>query len=175
MSSQLCRHIVFEALFIHGLKGEFNDALKSAGFDAKAPLAEYPLTTFGACLDVVAASPKFAALPRDDAYRKLGTMFIEGILATMLGKVVGVAILLSGPERTGKKVPSLIKSDYGVSSTFRVVEKKRFEMASEAGVPLFTGPYFAGIMEEAIRRARGVPNVTCRSENGSFVLDYTWE
>ena len=170
----MCRHIIFEALFIHGLKGEFNEAIKPAGFDAKNPKAEYPLTTFGACLDVVTPL-KHDGLPREDAWRKLGNTYIEGILATMLGKVVGVAILLSGPERTAKKVPSLIKSDFGVDSTFRVVAPKRFEMTTVPGLPPFVGHSFAGILEEALRRARGTPTVNCRAQDdGSFVLDYSF-
>ncbi|MBK7862530.1 MAG: DUF2378 family protein [Archangiaceae bacterium] len=171
------RHIAFEALFTHGVPADppLKEALKKAGFDFDKPAGEYPLSVLGRCLEAAIAQ-RYLSLANRDALRTMGNRFIAGILSTMLGKVVGVAVLLSGPDRTVKRIPSLMKSDYGVSVEAQALGPRRYAVTSSFGYPLWAGPFFHGIFEEALRKTGVVPESSCKvdANTGSFVIDLAW-
>ncbi len=162
----VCRHIVFALV---------ND-LARVGFDSRNPQASYSFKVLDRSLAIAASTHRFAHIAYDEAYLQLGEAFIDGILQTTLGQVVGVAILLSGPSRTAKRLPSLIRSDYGLETRFEPLGARRAELVSEPGLPPWARSFFAGIVRGALARTRDcTPVVFGRtgSEPGSFLVEFS--
>lgn len=172
-----CRPIVFEALFVHALGDSLREDLVRVGFDSRNPESTYPLRVLDRSLAIAASSLRFAHLSYDEAYLRLGEAFIEGILQTTLGQVVGVAILLSGPARTARRLPSLIRSDYGVETRFEPLGSRRAQLVSEPGLPPWMRSFFAGIVRGSLARTRDCAPVVfgrAGSEPGSFLVEFSW-
>ena len=146
----VCRHVVFEALFVRALGDMLIDDLARVGFDSRRPQPVYPLLLLDRCLAIAASSSRFAHLAWEEAYLQLGLAFVDGILQTTLGQIVGVAVLLSGPERTVRRLPSLIRSDYGVETRFESLGFRRGQLVSEPDLPPWACSFFAGIVRGAL-------------------------
>lgn len=111
VSESLTEVSVFEGLFVRALqpKGAFLEELKARGYDPAAPALRYPTAVWHACVDV-ARRHVFGALPEQEGFRKLGNLFMEGYYQTLIGKVVGAAIPLLGPERSLQRIPRTWKA-----------------------------------------------------------------
>lgn len=101
----------FEGLFTRALDPDpgFADELRSAGFDLSHPEPRYPTRIWHACLEI-ARRRTFPALSRDEGFRRLGHLYIEGFFETILGKVIAVAMPILGVQRTIPRIPRMWKS-----------------------------------------------------------------
>jgi uncharacterized protein (TIGR02265 family) len=89
----------FEGLFQHALKPDdvLQAELRAAGFDLRAQQPEYPAEVWKKCLEVTARRVH-PGLPREEALRKLGRVFIDGFFKTILGKVASTVVAMVGPD-----------------------------------------------------------------------------
>ena len=172
------REIVFEALFVraHQPTGGFREKLKSAGFDLGRPQPEYPCSVLGRSVEVAVAE----LLPgetRAHATRELGRRFTGGILSTPLGRAIGTALFVAGPIRVVKRVPALVKSDFGM--------ELRVEQTPGAGCRVFAAPatpawfaeFLAGVFEALLVRANVRPTVELKpapDASSAFMLEVAW-
>lgn len=85
---------MFDGLFGRALKPlspELVAGLKRAGFDPERPLARYPVTVWEDCVDA-AAQQLFPGVPRDQAWERIGRLFIKGYFETVVGRIIGNAL-----------------------------------------------------------------------------------
>lgn len=175
-SEPMTRAMLFESLFIHGLKAEgaLVEVLRAEGVDLRALKLEYPMRVFNRCVDRAGAHV-YPGLPAEAARRQLGRVFIQGFAQTLLGKVVAVGMPLLGPVRYLKRFQDHLHMD---SSPLRVtpvqVGERAFRMEFRNGVEA-TPDFMAGLLEEGLRytrtEARIVPE---RLGPMSFDLHITW-
>ncbi|WP_426752483.1 DUF2378 family protein [Myxococcus sp. Y35] len=123
----------------------------AAGFDMDKPRASYPSAVFIACQDAVVRH-RFAGMDRKSAYRELGRGLVRSYFDTMVGKVVGIALKVAGPERAMKRVGLSFSSvfdpvDIQVESQGPANWRARFR-----GYP-FPAEAAAGTCEGALRQA----------------------
>jgi uncharacterized protein (TIGR02265 family) len=102
---------VFEGLFIRAVQptGAFLAALQAAGYDPARPELRYPTRVWHACVEV-ARRHLYPQLPEAEGFRTLGHVFMEGYYQTLIGKVVGAAMPLLGPERSIQRIPRTWKA-----------------------------------------------------------------
>lgn len=96
----------FEAMFVRSLspKGAFLEELQRAGFDPARMQPRYPTELWHRCLEI-ARKHVHPDLKPEQGMRELGTLFMKGYYATIIGKVVSAAMPLLGLERTLARVP----------------------------------------------------------------------
>ncbi|WIG97600.1 DUF2378 family protein [Myxococcus sp. SDU36] len=75
----------------------------AAGFDMDKPRATYPAAVFAGCQEATVRH-RYAGLDRKSAYRTLGRELVRSYFDTLVGKVVGMALKVAGPERAMKRV-----------------------------------------------------------------------
>jgi uncharacterized protein (TIGR02265 family) len=102
---------VLEGLFVHALQpeGAFAEELNAAGFDAATQAPRYPQTVLVRGLDV-AWQHRFPTLSRDEAWRELGKLFIEGYFQTTVGRLIGFSVPALRPTRFVSMIPSYVRT-----------------------------------------------------------------
>lgn len=101
---------VFEGMFLKALPADaaFKAELKAIGYDADAPLPEYPLALYARCCKV--ASRRFLPeMEEREAQRELGRRYIDGVLNTFIGKVIAVPMRFGGPVRMLDRLPRYVE------------------------------------------------------------------
>ena len=165
---------VVEALFVKALKptGAFEEELRGAGINIHRLETQYPGETFNTGIEI-ARRHRFAKLPTPDGERRLGRLFVQGFLDTLIGKVVGVTLPMLGAGRLADRIPRLLSSGgemearvEKLSDTSRRVTFRR--MSSPAN-------FMAGLLEEGLGRS-GTP-VQARvleEQAASYVMQLSW-
>lgn len=148
--------------------------LLAAGYDVDRPRATYPASVFLACEEVVLRHA-YVGKGRDAALRELGRDLVLRYFDTMVGRIVGMALKVAGPERAMKRVslsfssviePVDIRVEQLAPADFRVLFR-RYPFPAEAA---------AGTCEVALRQAGASnPQVQVeRQESEGFDLRIRW-
>lgn len=77
--------------------------LLALGYDVKKPRATYPAAVFLACQNAVLRHA-YSGRDHRTALREMGRDLVQRYFDTLVGKVVGVALKMAGPERAMKRV-----------------------------------------------------------------------
>ncbi|MFP2909961.1 DUF2378 family protein [Pyxidicoccus sp. 3LFB2] len=75
----------------------------AAGYDVDKPRPTYPAAVYLACQDA-AVRHLFAGRERKEALREMGREMVRAYFDTLVGRVVGMALKMAGPERAMKRV-----------------------------------------------------------------------
>lgn len=110
----IAKHSMFDGMFSVALKpeGAFRDELNAAGFDLDKPLPEYPYEVWRQCL-MVAARHVFPEQTQDRAFWLLGERFIEGYLATLVGKLIAAALPFLSAKALVQRSPRFCSTGVG--------------------------------------------------------------
>ncbi|MCP3164088.1 DUF2378 family protein [Myxococcus qinghaiensis] len=146
----------------------------AAGYDVDKPRASYPSSVFIACQGVVLRTT-YGGLPLQQAQRTLGRDLLRQYFETLVGRVVGMALKVAGPERAMRRVA------LSFSSVFEPVDIQTQLLAPQDYRVKFRGYPFpaeaaAGTCEGALKQA-GALSVTVnveRYENEGFDLRIRW-
>lgn len=179
MADYPMRTLLFESLFVHGLKlheqgGPLYEDLKRLGFDARRLETSYPLSVLNACVDH-AARALHPDLPVQKGRWELGRVTVRGMLDTMVGKVLSVGLGLLGPTRYLKKYPDYLKME-NLPYTCKVVpvEERLYRLEFEK-VPEIHPEFTAGMIEEGVRFTKAEPTVRLVEHSPTrFDLDVRW-
>ncbi|MBU8894512.1 TIGR02265 family protein [Corallococcus sp. H22C18031201] len=148
--------------------------LNEAGYDVDRPRASYPASVFLACQEVV-LNAAYSGRPRGEAYRQMGRDIVRSYFDTLVGKVVGVALSVAGPERAMRRVALSFRSVFepiNIRSEPLGPQDWRVEFRSYP----FPAESAAGTCEEALRKAGAAqPRVTLeREDSAGFDLRIRW-
>lgn len=175
-SEPMTRAMVFESLFVQGLRadGMLADLLRAEGVDVRNLKMEYPSRVLTQCVDVACAY-LYPDLPLADARLRMGRIFVQGFIQTLLGRVVAVGMPMLGPVRYLKRFPDHLRMD---SSPVRVMPVQvgerafRMEFRNEVQVP---PEFISGILLEGLKLARAEATITAEPLSPmSFDLHITW-
>jgi len=164
---------VVEALFVRALKptGAFEEELRVAGINIGRLEAQYPGETFYTGIEI-ARRHRFSKLPKSDGERRLGSLFVQGFLDTLIGKVVGVALPMLAVGRLADRVPRLLSSGGDMearveklSDTSRRVTFRRMSSPSN---------FMAGLLEEGLGRSGTPVQARVLEEKADYVLQLSW-
>jgi|GEM_PF-3597967 uncharacterized protein (TIGR02265 family) len=75
----------------------------AAGFDVDKPRANYPAAVFLRCQDAVVRH-LYPHRERKEVMREMGREMVQIYFDTLVGRVVGMALKMAGPERAMKRV-----------------------------------------------------------------------
>lgn len=75
----------------------------AAGYDVDRPRATYPASVYRACQEAV-LHHLYSGRDRKTAQRALGRELVRMYFETLVGRVVGMALKVAGPERAMKRV-----------------------------------------------------------------------
>lgn len=75
----------------------------AAGYDVDKPRPSYPASVYLACQGA-AVRHKYPGRERRDALRDMGREMVRTYFDTLVGRVVGMALKMAGPERAMKRV-----------------------------------------------------------------------
>ncbi|GEN09837.1 Myxococcales-restricted protein, TIGR02265 family [Myxococcus fulvus] len=125
--------------------------LLAAGYDVEKPRATYPASVFAAC-QAVALRTTYAGLAPKAAQRELGRDLVRKYFDTLVGRVVGMALKVAGPERAMKRVA------LSFSSVMEPVDITVENMGPQVWRAKFRGYVFpaeaaAGTCEVALKQA----------------------
>lgn len=167
---------LFEGLFGRALEVDATlaSALMTHGYDTRRPLhARYAGQVFATCVEAARAH-LYADVPPDEGLRQLGLAFVGGFRQTILGKVVTTALPILGPARFLPKLPGRFRSVRSDASV--VVDVTSPHTATLVFTdPLPLGPFFAGVVEAALRLAKAQqPTVALTPTPSGYRLDASW-
>jgi uncharacterized protein (TIGR02265 family) len=97
---------VFEGLFRHALKptGQFATDLAAIGYDPQRPQRTYPTRVWIEAARVTCRHI-FPELAEPEAMLRLGRLYVNGFLDTIVGRLIGVSLSILGPESVIKRIP----------------------------------------------------------------------
>jgi uncharacterized protein (TIGR02265 family) len=129
--------------------------LRALGYDVDKPRPTYPAAVFIACQNAVLRHA-YGARDHKTALREMGRDLVQRYFDTLVGKVVGTALKMAGPERAMKRVK------LSFSSVFDPVDIQSEPLAPSDWIVRFRGYPFpaeaaAGTCEVALRHA-GAPS-----------------
>jgi uncharacterized protein (TIGR02265 family) len=174
----IVREVIFEALYVRAIQpaAALQGALKRAGYDSDNRRPEYPASVLGQCLGATAAQI-LPGMSLPQAFQELGRIFVRGILSTLLGKAIGPALFMAGPERVMKRVPALVRSDFGMELKVSRMGPGLYQVVAAPGTPLWSAEFHAGMFEELLRGARAEPSIVVappREPSSPFTLEIRW-
>ncbi|NTX02278.1 DUF2378 family protein [Myxococcus sp. CA040A] len=146
----------------------------AAGYDVDKPRASYPSSVFLACQSLVLRTT-YGGLASKQAQREMGRDLLRQYFDTLVGRVVGMALKVAGPERAMKRVA------LSFSSVFEPVNIQTALLAPQDYRVKFRDYPFpaeaaAGTCEGALKQA-GALSVTVdveRYETEGFDLRIRW-
>lgn len=167
---------LFEGPFKRALEVDATlaSALLAHGYDTSRPVHHrYPGHVFAACVEAARAH-LHAEVPPDEGLRQLGLTFVGGFRETILGRVVTTALPILGPARFLPKLPGRFRSVRSDATV--VVEVTSPHTATLVFTdPLPLGPFFAGVVEAALRLAKGEqPTVALTPTPSGYRLEASW-
>lgn len=168
-------HAMFEGLFVRALSadGAFAAELARVGYDTKAPAGSYSGPVFLQCLDL-ACGHVLPGQSRDEALRELGRRFVSGFRQTLVGRIATTALPLVGPARFLPQVPRRLASlrhDARVECSLTGPTSAALTFHD----PLPLGPFFAGVLEAALRVAGATtPRTVVTARPDGYVITATW-
>lgn len=166
---------LFEGLFGRAVEVDATlaAALTAKGYDPRRPLERYPAAVFAACVEATRVH-LHPSLSREEGLRLLGQAFVRGFRETILGKVVTTALPILGPARFLPRLPGRfrsIRSDATV--VVEVTSAQTATLVFTDALPL--GPFFAGVLEAALRFAKAEhPKVVLSVTPTGYRLDVSW-
>jgi uncharacterized protein (TIGR02265 family) len=125
----------------------------------------------------IALAELLPGAPRANATRELGRRFIGGILSTALGKAIGTALFVAGPNRVIKRVPSLVRSDFGMELSVESTPGAGYRVIAAPNTPAWFAEFLVGVFEGMLARANVQPTVEIKpapDASSAFVLDVSW-
>jgi uncharacterized protein (TIGR02265 family) len=152
---------VLEGLFVHALQpeGAFAQELNAVGFDVAAPNPRYPQQVLVRSLDV-AWQHRFPTLSRDEAWRQLGRLFIEGYFQTTVGRLIGFAVPALRPTRFVSMIPTYVRTGLlDMRTEVKMLGPQRAHVSMVGGHPGCAW-LLAGVLEVCFQRM----SVPCRFE-----------
>ncbi|MFP2929473.1 DUF2378 family protein [Pyxidicoccus sp. 3LG] len=142
-----------QGLFLIGLGNRLSVAtrasLREAGLDLDQDLLPaYPLNTWLKCQDIVLRGV-WPDLERDEAQRRLGHVVIEGLMSTMLGRVMAAAARTLGPRLA---LTQLNRGFHGSNNYQESRVKEREPGVCELWINDIAGrpAYYVGVLEAAL-------------------------
>jgi uncharacterized protein (TIGR02265 family) len=151
---------VLEGL-VHALRpeGAFAEELCAVGFDAARQAARYPQKVLVRSLDV-ARKHRFPTLPRQEAWRQLGKLFIEGYFQTAPGRLIGFSVPALRPTRFVSMIPIYVRTGLlGTRTEVKLLGPQSAQVIMTGGHPGCAW-LFAGVLEVCFQRM----SVPCRFE-----------
>ncbi|QSQ25703.1 DUF2378 family protein [Pyxidicoccus parkwayensis] len=142
----------------------------AAGYDVDKPRATYPASVYLACQEAVLRQ-LYAGKERKAAQRELGSELVRMYFETLVGRVVGVALKVAGPERAMKRVA------LSFSSVLSPVDIETQQVGPADWRVRFRGYPFppdaaAGTCEGALRMAgASQPRVEVERQEGAEAFD----
>ncbi|MCP3100370.1 DUF2378 family protein [Myxococcus sp. K15C18031901] len=151
------------------MDGALRADLLAAGYDVDRPRALYPGSVFIACQTVVQRAA-YSHLGPKAAQRQMGRDLVRSYFETLVGRVVGMALKVAGPERAMKRVALSFKS------VFEPVYIQTLMLApSDWRVEFRNYPFphesAAGTCEGALRQA-GAENPSVEVERSTSAEDF---
>lgn len=142
---------VIEGLFVRGLKGRVDDALraqlKGAGIDlSNSLLPAYPSAVFAKGVEL-AAKHLHPDLPYERAVNQLGRAFFRGYVGTLVGAAMFQVMKLIGPRRTLQRMQRNFRTGTNyVTTRFVALGPTEVDLWFNEvnGLPTF----YQGVMEE---------------------------
>ena len=166
---------LFEGLFGRAIEVDATLAatLKTHGYDGSRAVDRYPGHVLAACIEAARAHVH-PGLPAEEGLRQLGQAFVKGFRETILGKVVTTALPILGPARFLPRLPGRFRSIRSDATV--VVEVTSAQTATLVfSDPLPLGPFFAGVLDGALRVAKAEdPKVTLTPTASGYRLDVSW-
>ncbi|MCP3136680.1 DUF2378 family protein [Pyxidicoccus xibeiensis] len=143
-----------QGLFLVGLRERLSlstrASLREAGLDLDQDLLPaYPLSTWLRCQDIVLRTV-WPDLPREEAQRRLGHAAVDGMMATMLGRVMSAAARTLGPRMGLGQLNRGLRASNNFQES-RVTE--RGPGSIEVWINDIAGrpAYYVGILEASVR------------------------
>jgi uncharacterized protein (TIGR02265 family) len=137
------------ALSKHGVPpGDIDEAFRGIGVHFKKPLPAYSKQHF---IDSLQLSVKLA-FPDSDAetaFRKVGSLVIEGYIQTVLGRAVHAAAQLMGPSWTLKRMTRSLRTSDNCTET-RVDEHGPADLSIWINDALGCRGYYEGVFERVV-------------------------
>lgn len=165
-----------EGLFVRALKlsGPVADELKRVGIDLNHLEPKYPRHVFRDALELVARHV-YPMLTREKAIYELGRQSVEGFLGTLLGKVIGTAVLLGGPDRVIEKMPKHARTGDATYDRIKVQKVGEAHWRADVDDPAAIPEYFAGMTHAWLRRAGVTPSIELTPTGpGAFAMVVRW-
>ena len=167
---------MFEGLFDRVLRptGAFAEDLRLAGYDPRRAQPEYPTRVWHACLDV-ARRHVHAGLAPEEAYRRLGQALTRGFLDTLVGKLLGAAVSLLGPDGVMVRLHRFWGSGQP-DARVRTEQVGPRDWRVHVEGPLVIPPFAAGVLEGILTwvKAPEVRVTVADPTPGHVVLHATW-
>ncbi|MFP2907598.1 DUF2378 family protein [Pyxidicoccus sp. 3LFB2] len=175
-SEPMTRANVFEDLYLRGLHadGALANLLRAEGVELRSLDAEYPIRVVNRCLDVT-CEYLYPDLPIEDARLRLGRIFVQGFVQTLMGRVVAAGLPMLGPVRYLKRFPDHVLMD-GSPLRVTLVElgERTFRMEFRNEFQVQSG-FMSGVLLEWLKLARAEATITTeRHSPMSFDLHITW-
>lgn len=149
----------FEGLFVRALQptGAFLEELRAIGFDPAQPLGTYPSRVWA---DAIAVAARHVGGNADVqlAHRRVGYVFCEGFLDTILGGVIKVTLPFLTPRMVFDRWPRYVSGGRTDMTISVRREDKTFTLTcgDPTGIP---GGFMAGVVDYALmllqKRGRG--------------------
>lgn len=170
--SSVALHSMFEGLFNRALhvEGALKEQLRAAGFDLDRPEARYPVEVWERCVDLACAH-RFPGVPRGEAWRRMGRIFIEGYFNTLVGKIIATALPFLGPKSFVDKSPRFITTGLEGADVWLEWHDVRNVTLHIHGAGDESGNLMAGVMEVCFERMKAAkPTFEASSAPGASSL-----
>jgi uncharacterized protein (TIGR02265 family) len=175
-SEPMTRSPVFDFLFIKGLRadGALVELLRAEGVELRSLKPEYPIGVLNRCVDATCAL-LHPDLELEDARLRLGRIFVQGFVQSLMGKVVAAGLPLLGPVRYLKRFPDHVLMD-GSPLRVQLVQlgERTFRMEFRNEFHVLSG-FMSGVLLEWLKLARAEATITTeRHSPMSFDLHISW-
>ena len=178
--TRLIYSVTVQGLFHLALAGRLSararEELRAAGLDLDQDLLPaYAITTWLRCLDIV-LQDVWPGVPREDAWRQLGRLLIEGLTSTMLGRVMVAAARAMGPRQA---LSQFNRAFRGSDNYVELRLTERAPSVCELWINDILGrpDYYVGILEKSLEMmAAREPRVTVLRHDAPacvFLLEWT--
>lgn len=165
-----------EGLFLRALQvsGPLADELRRIGIDLQHLAPHYPRAVFLAGLEL-AARLDYPSLAHPRALHELGRRTVEGFLSTLLGQVIGAAVVLGGADRVMAKLPRYARTGDASYDRIQVTKLGPGAWRADVNDPEALPDYFAGMTEAWLRRAHVTPTLHLEHRGlGQFSMLVSW-
>jgi uncharacterized protein (TIGR02265 family) len=170
--------VTIESALLRGMKGKLDAPLKqklrAVDLDLDKLKPAYPLETYVKAMRI-AAETGFPGVPRDEAYRRIGSASVRAFEETTVGKLLIAACRLLGPRRVLERAQTQFRSltNY-MRSTAKELGPTHYELwLSEVDE---RAAYYQGVIQTflEISGAKNVQTRVARREGDSVTFDITW-
>ncbi len=146
---------LFEGLYMQALQpqGAFKDRLREKGFDLDRQRESYPIAVWIDCLDVTSAE-LYPGQSRAEAWRRIGFLFVDGYLHTLVGRMIGAMLPFMNARRFMGRVPGFMTTGMRGASVTAHWQSANQVLLKIVGVHGSTSALMAGVLEGSFARMK---------------------